>query len=132
MNYRPGVNWMMAFGFPETIKLVQRKGEESARPFTTIAVTRCPMQLRSRFPGTHCIPAKTAFAKSNDSLIKESGNPRCYFCFRKSPKRNRTCWKIRGENVNNLILSFPALFLLFSLSLFFSCLERWPVRADTA
>lgn len=34
--------------------------------------------------------------------------------------------------MNNLILSLIALFLLFSLALFFSCFERWPVRADTA
>ena len=53
MNYRPGVNWMMVFGFPETIKLAQRKGEKSDRPFTTIAVIRCPMELGSRFLGTH-------------------------------------------------------------------------------
>lgn len=67
MNYRLGVNWMMVFGFPETIKLAQRKGEKSGRPFTTIAVIRCPMELGSSFLGAHCIPAKTAFAKTNDS-----------------------------------------------------------------
>ena len=68
---------MMVFGFPETIKLAQRKGEKSDRPFTTIAVIRCPMELGSRFLGTHRIPAKTAFAKSNDSLIEESSNWGC-------------------------------------------------------
>ena len=77
MNYRPEVNWMMVFGFPETIKLAQRKGEQSDRPFTTIAVTRCPMELGSRFLGTHCIPAKAAFTKINDSLIEESSNRGC-------------------------------------------------------
>ena len=61
---------MMAFGFPETIKLVQRKGEESARPFSTIAVTRCPMQLRFVSLGPTVFLLKLPLRKVTILLLK--------------------------------------------------------------